>query len=153
VGDVARRKKKVMIFGAFDGLHPGHLDFFRQAKKYGDFLVVSVGLDANVKKIKGKKPLFGQDERLDLIKNCRLVDKAMLGGREEKYFFNHIKKEAPSVICLGYDQWASHYYVLKELQKIGLFKTRVVRLSPWQPKLAKSTKIKRRWTKGESAIL
>ena len=45
-----------MVFGAFDGLHPGHLDFFRQAKEYGDTLVVSVGTDKNVEKIKGKKP-------------------------------------------------------------------------------------------------
>ena len=40
-----------MVFGAFDCLHPGHLDFFKQAKKYGDYLIVSVGTDKNVKKI------------------------------------------------------------------------------------------------------
>jgi FAD synthetase len=146
-------KMKVMVFGAFDGLHPGHFDFFRQAKKYGNFLVVSVGLDKNVKKFKGKKPLFREGERLDLVRNCRLVDKAVLGDREEKDFFNHIKKEEPRVICLGYDQWASQDYVLEGLEKVGLLKTRVLRLSSWQPKLAKSKKIKKRWIKGESAIL
>jgi len=144
--------KKVMVFGAFDGLHPGHLNFFRQAKKYGNFLVVSVGLDINVKKFKGKKPLFSERERLDLVKNCRLVDKAVLGEKDQKNFFNHIKKENPSVICLGYDQWATYDYVLDELQKYGLSNTRVLRLSPWRPKLAKSTKIKKRWIEGKSVI-
>jgi len=46
--------KKVMCFGAFDGLHPGHLDFFRQAKRYGDFLIVSVGsFSTNIKSLTG----------------------------------------------------------------------------------------------------
>jgi len=148
----SRKKKKVMVFGAFDGLHPGHLDFFRQAKKYGDFLIVSVGLDENVKKIKGKKPLFDENSRLSLVENCRLVDKAVLGDKNQKKFFDHIKRENPDVICLGYDQWATSEYVLKELQKYGLSKTRVVRLFPWRPNLAKSTNIKKRWIKGDSAI-
>ena len=43
--------KSVLVFGAFDGLHPGHLDFFLQAKKFGDHLIVSVGTDKNVEKI------------------------------------------------------------------------------------------------------
>ena len=142
-----------MVFGAFDGLHPGHLNFFRQAKKYGDFLVVSIGLDDNVKKFKGKKPLFNEDERLDLVRSCSLVDKAVLGDKDEKDFFNHIKKERPHFICLGYDQWAKQNYVKEELKKCGLLETQVVRLSSWQPVRAKSTKIKKRWTKGESPLL
>jgi len=96
--------KKVMVFGAFDGLHPGHLDFFKQAKKYGDFLVVSVGRNVNVKKIKGKEPLFDEEERLELVSNLKIVDKAVLGAVHE--FIEHIKMEAPDIICLGYDQWA-----------------------------------------------
>src|SRR4030067_1906811 len=97
--------KKVMVFGAFDGLHPGHLDFFRQAKRYGDFLIVSVGTDKNVKKIKGKKPLFNQDERLDLVAMCKKVDQAVLGT--ETNFYKHIRDHEPDVFCLGYDQWAT----------------------------------------------
>ena len=27
-----QRRGKIMVFGTFDGLHPGHLDFFRQAR-------------------------------------------------------------------------------------------------------------------------
>ncbi|MBI2582387.1 adenylyltransferase/cytidyltransferase family protein, partial [Candidatus Woesearchaeota archaeon] len=30
--------KKVMCFGTFDLLHLGHLNYFQQAKKYGDYL-------------------------------------------------------------------------------------------------------------------
>jgi len=26
--------KKVLVFGTFDGLHPGHINFFEQAKSW-----------------------------------------------------------------------------------------------------------------------
>ncbi|MBI2327866.1 FAD synthase [Candidatus Curtissbacteria bacterium] len=133
--------KKVLVFGAFDGLHPGHLDFFRQAKKFGDFLIVSVGTDKNVERIKGRKPLFSQKERLNLVASCRMVDKAVLGAEED--FYLHIKQIAPDVIGLGYDQWAGEDEVKKELESIGLSKTKVVRLKPYKNKRAKSTMVKR----------
>lgn len=129
-----------MVFGAFDGLHPGHLNFFAQAKKHGDFLIVSVGTDKNVAKIKGKAPLFSQKERLELVKQSKLVDLAVLGA--EKNFYQHIAKYKPNVICLGYDQWATEVEVRKELAKVGLSKTKVVRLKPYNHKKAKSTIVK-----------
>lgn len=131
-----------MVFGAFDGLHPGHLYFFRQAKKYGDRLIVSVGTDKNVARIKGKKPLFSQEERLGLVGECRIVDQAVPGAEED--FYKHILKYKPDVICLGYDQWADEKEVRKELLGVGLTKTRVVRLKPYKVNKAKSTQLKKR---------
>ncbi|HEY4500387.1 MAG TPA: adenylyltransferase/cytidyltransferase family protein, partial [Candidatus Paceibacterota bacterium] len=49
--------KRVMVFGTFDILHPGHLYFLRAAKKLGDYLIVSLARDVNVRKIKGRKAL------------------------------------------------------------------------------------------------
>lgn len=129
-----------MVFGAFDGLHPGHLDFFKQAKKYGDFLIVSVGTDKNVQKIKGKKPLFNQRERLSLVKSCELIDMAVLGAETD--FYTHIKQFKPNVICLGYDQWANEKEVERELTRVGMTKTKIVRLKPYLEKKAKSTIVK-----------
>lgn len=129
-----------MCFGAFDGLHPGHLDFFRQAKKYGNYLIVSVGTDRNVKKIKGKKPLFNQEQRLQLVTQCRMVDRSVIGA--EKDFFKEIKKYMPDVICLGYDQWVTVEDVKAELARVGLTKTKVIRLKPHLASRAKSTIVK-----------
>ncbi len=131
-----------MVFGAFDGLHPGHLDFFRQAKKFGDKLVVSVGRDKNVRQIKGKKPLFNELERLEVIGQLSVVDAAVLGA--EKEFFDHIKQFAPDVICLGYDQWASDELVRRELDKVGLGKTLIYRLKPYKAHKAKSSIVKKK---------
>ena len=131
---------KVLVFGAFDGLHPGHIDFFRQAKRYGDYLIVSVGTDKNVFKIKGKEPLFSQEERLDLVGSLSIVDRAVLGA--EKDFYKEIKKYNPDVVCLGYDQWASEQEVRLELSRVGLSSTKVVRLKPHKADRSKSTHLK-----------
>ena len=130
-----------MVFGAFDGLHPGHLNFFKQAKNYGDFLIVSVGTDNNVERIKGKKPLFNQKERLSLTASVGLVDKALSGAESD--FYRQIKKYKPDVICLGYDQWAAEDDVRIELDRVGLKKTRVIRLKPYKTSKAKSTIVKK----------
>lgn len=131
-----------MVFGAFDGLHPGHLDFFKQAREFGNTLVVSVGLDKNVEKIKGKKPLFSQDERLLLVSQCRYVDNAVLGAETD--FYAHIKTYKPDVICLGYDQWAKEEDLRQELDKVGLPNTQIFRLSPYEETRAKSTIVKQK---------
>ena len=133
--------RKVMVFGAFDGLHPGHLDFFKQAKKYGDFLIVSVGTDENVKTIKGKTPLFNQKERLALTGMIELVDQAVLGA--ERDFYEEIRKHKPHIICLGYDQWATEADARVELDRVGLKGTKVIRLKPYKVSKAKSTIVKK----------
>ncbi len=131
-----------MVFGAFDGLHPGHLAFLKQAKKHGDILIVSVGLDRNVETIKGKKPLFSQDERLDLVSKLKIVDKAVLGAQKD--YYQAILKLEPDVICLGYDQWATEEDVKNGLKSVGLVKTKVIRLKPYKETRAKSTHLKNR---------
>ena len=48
--------KTVMCAGTFDTIHPGHLYFLSEAKKYGDKLIVVVARDETSEKMKGKKP-------------------------------------------------------------------------------------------------
>ena len=44
------KKKIVLCHGAFDLIHPGHLDHFGKAKKLGDILVVTITSDRFIKK-------------------------------------------------------------------------------------------------------
>ena len=132
--------KKVLVFGAFDGLHPGHIDFFRQAREHGDRLVVSVGTDENVAQIKGKAPLFSQEERKAVIEQLKCVDEVLIGEKEN--YYQGIVKIDPDVICLGYDQWAAEDDVKTGLKKVGLDKVEVIRLSAYKENRAKSTFLK-----------
>lgn len=137
--------KKVMVFGAFDGFHPGHLDFFRQARKHGDFLVVSVARDVNIPTFKGSPSMFDENERLDLIRQCGMVDKVVLGDKGN--FMKHIAREKPDVICLGYDQWAQEKKLRSDSDSVGLAKTRIVRLAAYKPHKAKAKFLRPGWKK------
>ncbi len=133
--------RRVMVFGVFDLLHPGHISFLKQAKKLGTFLVVSVARDVNVKKIKGKLPMVDEKKRVMRIKRLKIANKVVLGGLKDPW--PHIKKEKPEVIALGYDQ---HDYVKnlkKELLKNNL-KVRVVRLKSYRPAVFKSSIIRKK---------
>ena len=148
--------KKVIVFGTFDIFHPGHRDFFRQAKEFGDFLVVVVARDGNVKKIKGNQPKNSEQKRLESVKKYELVDKAILGneneadkskimknlsGRKikEDYKYKILLEENPDVICLGYDQRVNEKELQKKLKEYRMDKVKVIRLKPYKEDIYKSS--------------
>jgi len=68
-------KKVVLTNGCFDLLHSGHIHIFREAKEYGDILVVAVNDDFSVKKIKGaSRPIFPLEERLEILEAIEDID-------------------------------------------------------------------------------
>lgn len=122
--------KKVLVAGVFDGLHTGHLSFFKQAKEYGDYLVVVVAKDKTVKRIKDCFPLKSEKERLKDIQKCEIVDEVRLG-----YFNNHYKIIAevkPDIICFGYDQEIFIQELPQALKKMGL-KVKTYRMKSYKP--------------------
>jgi FAD synthetase len=129
----SRKIRRVMCFGTFDNLHPGHLSYLSQARGYGDYLIVVAARDVNVKKLKGKFPRQNEKSRLRKIKNLSFVDEAVLGQLRDK--FKVIKKFGPSVICLGYDQAAD----IQKLKKV--FFGQIVRLKPYKEHIYKSSKL------------
>ena len=131
-----KAKIKIMVFGTFDGLHPGHLNFFKQARNLvqNSFLIASVARDKNVTKIKGK-PVLNERERLMLIKKCKLADKVVLSGI--KNHLPHIIKEKPNIIALGYDQKAYVINLKKDLKSKGIL-VKIARLKPYKIKLYKN---------------
>ncbi len=129
-------QKKVLVFGTFDGLHEGHLDFFKQAKEHGDYLVVVIARDSTVIKNKNKSPKFAEQERLDGVKGCGLVDEALLGTENHDTHnsrYEIIKEIKPDVVCLGYDQAQFAQKLGQELKRMGLEKVQIVILRPHKP--------------------
>lgn len=94
---------KVMVFGTFDKLHPGHVFVLNQAKKLGTCLIVIVARDNTVLKIKGQKPIFNERDRVKNLKKLKIANEVKLGsGGADKY--SVINKYQPKMIALGYDQ-------------------------------------------------
>ncbi|MBP6060779.1 MAG: adenylyltransferase/cytidyltransferase family protein [Candidatus Pacebacteria bacterium] len=133
---------KIMVFGTFDGLHEGHLDFFKQARKLSDnpILIVSIALDKNVARIKGTRPILDEKKRFNLVKKCNLVDRVVFGG--VKNYISHIQKIHPSIIALGYDQVAYIENLKKDLKQAGLL-AKVFRLKPYKEKIYKNSLLRK----------
>lgn len=117
----------VLAFGCFDILHYGHLKFLQKAKALGTKLVVVVARDGTAEKIKGRKPIFDERARLDMIGALRPVDSALLGNTGGSRYAI-IRRLRPHVIALGYDQREDEAKLRAWLDANGLKKTKLVRI-------------------------
>ena len=125
--------RKVVVFGVFDLLHPGHLYFLREARKHGDHLTVVVTRDARVKHEKKHKPFFSERERVEMVSALRIVDHAVFGDKVGEWRI--LKKLRPNVVCVGYDQ-NTEWILRCGFRKIP----KVIQLKAHYPKKYKSSK-------------
>ena len=129
---------RVLVFGTFDVIHPGHINFLKQAREKGDFLIASVARDEFVAVNKRRKPIHGETERLKAVLGDGLVDEAYLSDPVPGTY-SLIKRFKPDVICIGHDQ--------EELKKnleawlnVNKLNIKTVTLKPFMPEKYKSSK-------------
>ncbi len=136
-------RRRVLVFGAFDIFHPGHRSFFRQAKKLGTELIVAVGRDRVVERLKKRPTQHPEKHRLARVADEPTVDRAILAPRDPRQRYGFIKKLRPHVIALGYDQ--THYTrnLAPELKKRKI-SVLIVRLRAFRPDLYKSSQLRRK---------
>jgi len=128
-----------MAFGSFDILHEGHKHYLKEAKGFGDYLIVIVARDGNIVRFKGKKPKNDENYRLEQVKKLDFVDEAVLGHKDD--ILEVLEEFKPDVICLGYDQKTIDKEKLKqELEKRNL-KAEIVRAKPYKEDIYKSSKL------------
>lgn len=94
--------KRVMCFGTFDLVHPGHVKFLRAARARGDELYVVVATDARRAALTHARPLFTQRERMNVLREMRSVTQVIPGHRTD--MLAAVKKIKPQIIVLGHDQ-------------------------------------------------
>ena len=71
--------KKVLTFGVFDYFHIGHLNLFKQCKKYGDYLIVAVQDERYILKYKPEaRILYSTEQRVELLEALSIVDKVVV---------------------------------------------------------------------------
>ncbi len=128
-----------MVFGTFDIFHAGHESLLKQAKQFGDHLIVVVARDETVQKVKGRKPENNEKQRVAFLEKNSIADKVVLGNTGNKY--KVIKKYCPDVIALGYDQFTFTYGIKKFLIDEAM-NTEIIRLKPYNPGIYKSSIIK-----------
>ena len=71
--------------GAYDLFHIGHLNLLRNARAKCDKLIVGIASSDRIFKYKNKRPIFTDDERLDIVRNCRFVDDVFLNDSDPNF--------------------------------------------------------------------
>jgi len=67
----------VIVSGYFNPLHKGHLELFENARRKGTELWVIVNSDFQ-RELKGSKAFMDENERLEIIRALKVVDKAFI---------------------------------------------------------------------------
>jgi len=97
--------KVVLAGGVYDVLHLGHLAALSEARTLGDVLIAVVATDITVEMLKGRKPIFPQEDRRRLVEGLKPVDKAILGYEDVGMGYEEVLMEVmPDVVAFGYDQ-------------------------------------------------
>lgn len=131
---------RVIAFGTFDQLHPGHQHFFRQAKALGSKLVVVVARDSWIRESKKREPREREEVRRERVAERPEVNAALLGDEwpcDDPYRLLSMLEF--DVVALGYDQEPANEVVRRELNQRGKEQVKVVRLRPFKPECFKSS--------------
>lgn len=96
---------KGFICGVFDLFHYGHILALRECKKHCVHLTVAVNraenIDPNINPGK-KPPVFSAEQRIELLKECRLVDEVLSYNSEDE-LVQLLKQRNYDVRFLGED--------------------------------------------------
>lgn len=118
-------KKRVVVAGTFDILHPGHVYLITEATKLGEVIIV-VARDKNVLSIKNHPVVIPEEQRRFMVESLKGVKRAVL-GHEGSDFLSVIEELHPDILLLGPNQNVSREELQEELLCRGL-RTEVRRL-------------------------
>lgn len=136
--------QKGMAFGVFDGLHPGHQKFLREASKRCDTLFIVVARSSIVRELKERSPKHSTRTRIATLKKL-LPQSVVLAGDKTLGSWHVLKKHSPDVVFLGYDQ-TKLGDALKAINQPSLM------LKPYEPHKYKSTLLHHQLQKTKSMV-
>ena len=83
-----KKIKKVFVSGCYDLIHAGHIEFFKQARALGHYLIVSFASDEVLLKYKGRKSALPEDHKKYILENLSVVDEVVKGDNLEDPIFD-----------------------------------------------------------------
>jgi len=125
-------KKKILVAGTFDILHPGHIFLINEAAKLGDVYIV-IATDRNRELYSGEAPIVPEQQRFEMMKSIKNVKDVKL-GRHDNDTLRTVEEINPDIILLGPDQKFSAQKLQTALNMKGLKHIEVRRLENYYDK-------------------
>lgn len=102
----------ILIFGVFDLFHLGHLRLFKQAKKYGNKLIVAVQNSHYVTKFKpNAKVFYSTNEKLEILSSIKEIDELVVYNEITPEYISNINFD---ILGLGEDHIGDRFNKLVE---------------------------------------
>jgi rfaE bifunctional protein nucleotidyltransferase chain/domain len=99
----SKTKVNVLVGGCFDILHYGHIHFLKKAKALGDYLIVALESDKNIKRLKGKnRPIHDQYQRREMLESLHFVDRVIIlaDKMDDEDYEKLVKIISPQIIAV-----------------------------------------------------
>ena len=109
----------VCTSGYFNPLHIGHLELLKEAKKLGDYLIVIVNNDEQVK-LKGSKVFMNEKERVEIVKSIKYVDRVILSIDQDRTIKRTLKAIYPHIFVKGGDSIPENTPELELCDELGI---------------------------------
>ena len=105
-------KKKIIGYttGVFDLFHIGHLNIIKKAKTKCDYLIVAISSDELCFKLKKKKPVIPFEERKEIKKSIKFVDRVVIEKKNDK--LEALKRYKFDIIFKGNDHKNSKNWLI-----------------------------------------
>ena len=110
--------KIVAVSGYFNPLHPGHIKLFEAAKNLGEYLVVIVNNDEQVK-LKGSTLFIDEKERMKIISALRVVDNVILSVDKDRTVCKTLELIKPDIFANGGDRTKNNIPETAICKKLG----------------------------------
>lgn len=117
--DFYMRKIVVATSGHFNPLHKGHIRYLKEAKKLGDWLVVIVNNDEQVK-LKGSVPFMNEKERKEIIEALRCVDEVVISIDKDRSVVQSLNIIKPDIFAKGGDSTPNNVPEIALCKKLGI---------------------------------
>ncbi len=129
--------QKVLIFGSFDILHPGHIFVIKEAMNYGE-VHAGFALDETIIKLKGRLPYNSLEVRMKNIEAYGVTPHA--GDPVDR--LRVVREVDPAIVVLGHDQ---HFFVdaLEEYQRTSKPDLKIIRIGSFHDQLFSSSKFRK----------
>lgn len=105
-------KKVVYCDGTFDLLHSGHIKFLEKCKSFGNYLIVGIISDDNVKSYK-RYPILKLKDRQKILEHIDLVDEVIPDCPFKNISKEFLEEKNISVVVYatidGNSGWENHY--------------------------------------------
>lgn len=100
--------KRGFLAGAFDLIHPGYVEMWKDAKTVCDYLIVGLQTDPTIDRPYKDKPVQSVKERLSVLSSIKYIDEVRIYETEQN-LYELLKEINPDIRIIGSDHEGTQY--------------------------------------------